>query len=184
VFDYRGYGHSEGVPTENGVISDGIAAQKWLAKRTNLSPREVILYGRSLGGGVAVACAETLNARALIVENTFANMVDVAADRYPIFPVRWLMRNCYFSQERISRYQGPFLQFHGTNDVVVPIELARPLCAACPTDQKQFIEIPDGDHNSPLPEFCYEALVKFLDSLPASRDSTNHRSPAIKSDRG
>ncbi len=165
VFDYRGYGQSEGAPNEKGVISDGIAAQRWLAKRVNLEPIEIILFGRSLGGAVAVAAAEQLGARAVIVQNTFANMTDVAAEHYPLFPVRWLMRNRYYSQQRITHYDGPFLQFHGTNDIVVPIALARPLFEAAPSKQKHFVEIPAGMHNGPLPDFAFDALKAFLDAL-------------------
>jgi uncharacterized protein len=166
IFDYRGYGHSEGSPFEEGVVSDGIAAQHWLAKRLNLMPDEIVLYGRSLGGAVAIATAEQSGAKGVVVQSTFANMVDVAADRYPFLPVRSLMRNCYLSQQRIAKYDGPFLQFHGTRDTVVPIELARPLCEACPSTSKRFVEISDGIHNGPLPEDCYDTLVEFLKTLP------------------
>jgi pimeloyl-ACP methyl ester carboxylesterase len=165
IFDYRGYGHSAGSPYEEGVVSDGIAAQKWLAKRLKITPDEIVLYGRSLGGAVAVATAEQSGAKAVVVQSTFANMVDIAADRYPFVPVRSLMRNCYLSQQRIAKYDGPFLQFHGTRDTVVPIELARPLCEACPSTSKRFVEINDGIHNGPLPEHCYDTLVEFLDTL-------------------
>jgi uncharacterized protein len=166
IFDYRGYGHSGGSPYEDGVVSDGIAAQRWLAERLKIEPKEIILYGRSLGGGVAIAAAAELGARAVIVHGTFANMVDVAASRYPFVPVRSLMRNPYRSQQRIANYQGPFLQFHGTRDVVVPMELAKPLCEAVPSASKQFVEIDGGGHNDPLPEYCLVVLMEFLDSLP------------------
>ena len=166
IFDYRGYGHSEGSPYEDGVVSDGIAAQSWLAERLKTRPGEIILYGRSLGGGVAIAAAEELGAQAVIVHGTFANMVDVAAGRYPFVPVRTLMRNTYRSQQRIANYDGPFLQLHGTRDIVVPIELAKPLCEAAPSATKRFVEIENGTHNGPLPEYCFATIVEFLDSLP------------------
>ena len=166
IFDYRGYGHSEGRPYENGVISDGVAAQRWLADRLQIAPEDVILYGRSLGGGVAIAAAELLGAKAVIAHGTFANMVDVAAGRYPFVPVRTLMRNQYRSQQRIANYPGPFLQFHGTRDVIVPIELARPLCEAAPGSVKQFVEIENTGHNEPLPDFGFDVMNEFLDSLP------------------
>lgn len=166
VIDYRGYGHSEGSPNESDVIADGIDAQRWLAEKLNIKTDDIILYGRSLGGGVAVAAAEQLGAKAVVVYGTFANMVDVAAGRYPFVPVRSLMRNPYRSQQRIANYKGPFLQFHGNRDIVVPIELARPLYEAAPCATKRFVEIENGGHNDPLPQFCYDALVEFLDSLP------------------
>jgi fermentation-respiration switch protein FrsA (DUF1100 family) len=167
VFDYRGYGHSEGHPYETGVISDGIAAQRWLADRLKLDTADIVLYGRSLGGGVAVAAAEQLGARAIIAHGTFANMVDVAAAQYAFVPVRALMRNSFLSEQRISHYSGPLLQIHGTHDTIVPIKFARPLYEAAPGKIKRFVEIADGEHNDPLPEFCYGVLAEFLDSLPA-----------------
>lgn len=166
VFDYRGYGYSEGSPYEAGVISDGIAAQRWLADRLKLRTEDIVLYGRSLGGGVAVAAAEQLGARALIAHGTFANMVDVAAARYPFIPVHLLMRNSFRSVPRIAHYQGPLLQIHGTHDTVVPIEFARPLYEAAPSKNKRFVEIANGEHNDPLPEYGYKALVEFLEALP------------------
>ncbi len=172
TFDYRGYGHSEGEPFEQGVVSDGIAAQQWLANHLQLKPTDIILYGRSLGGGVAIAAAEQLGAQAIIVESTFANMVDVAASRYPFIPVRRLMRNNFLSQDRVKSCDAPFLQFHGTEDVVVPIEFARPLCDAAPAKNKQFVEIPGFGHNDNLPENCWKTLIEFLDSLPPVKSTS------------
>ena len=79
IFDYRGYGHSEGRPNEAGCIADGRAAQHWLAERMGIQPNEVVLMGRSLGGAVAVALAAENGAQALVLENAFPTMPDVAA---------------------------------------------------------------------------------------------------------
>ncbi len=162
VFDYRGYGHSEGTPSEKGIISDSIAAHQWLAEKTNLNPGEIILFGRSLGGGAAVAAAEQLGAKALILHSTFSNMDDIAARQYPFVPVRWLMRNPFRSEGRMKHYDGPVLQFHGTADELIPIEFSRPLFAAVGNNHKQFIEIPNGGHNDPLPESFCEVVDRFL----------------------
>ncbi len=166
IFDYRGYGLSEGTPHEAGIIQDGLAAQRWLAKRMSISSDEVVLYGRSLGGGVMVALAEQLGAKALIVHGSFANMTDVGADRYFWLPVRLLMRNRYPSEERIKNYEGPLLQIHGTADRVVPLKLAKPLFDASPSEHKRFIEVPGGTHNSPLPRNTFDAMIEFLEELP------------------
>ena len=120
IFDYRGYGQSAGSPHEAGVISDGLAAQRWLAERLEVETDQLVIVGRSLGGGIAVALAEQQGARALILQSTFASMVDVAADKFPWLPIRWMMRNRYPSAERIQAYHGPLLQSHGTADRVVP----------------------------------------------------------------
>lgn len=162
VFDYRGYGKSEGKPHEAGVVADGIAAQTWLANRTGMQPDEVVLIGRSIGGGVAVASAAELGAKALVLQSTFATMVDTAAMHYPWLPVRTLMRNRYNSLERIASYKGPVLQSHGTDDQVVLLEQGRELFEAVPSADKRFITHEGGMHNTPQPPGYYEELREFL----------------------
>jgi len=163
IFDYRGYGQSAGSPHEAGVIADGLAAQRWLAERLEVETDQLVLVGRSLGGGVAVALAEQQGARALVLQNTFASMVDVAAEKFPWLPIRWMMRNRYPSVERIKAYTGPLLQSHGTADQVIPFSMGKQLFEASPSKQKQFFEILDGSHNGPLPDRYLEALIDFLE---------------------
>ncbi|MEN1680974.1 MAG: alpha/beta hydrolase [Planctomycetota bacterium] len=166
VFDYRGYGYSEGKPNEKGVVQDGLAAQRWLAERTGREPGNVVLVGRSIGGGVAVACAAELGAKALVLQSTFSRLTDAAAHHYPWLPVRLAMRNRYDSVKRIAQYDGPLLQSHGTKDFVVPLELGRRLYDAAPGEQKRFIEFRGGGHNDPQPPAYYDQLAAFLDELP------------------
>ena len=167
VFDYRGYGKSEGSPHEAGIILDGLAAQRWLAEKLQLETNQIVLMGRSLGGGVAVAAAEQQGARALILQNTFANLSEVAAGKFPWLPVRWMMSNRYPSDERIAGYTGPLLQIHGTADRVVPYAQGQKLFAAATSSQpKQWIENTDGTHNARLPDEYYQTLVEFLNAQP------------------
>ena len=166
LFDYRGYGKSEGSPHEAGIILDGLAAQRWLAEKLEMETSDVVLMGRSLGGGVAVAMAEQQGARALVLQNTFANMSDVAADKFPWLPVRWIMRNRYPSDERILRCDCPLLQIHGTADEVVPYANGQKLYSLTPCEHKRWIENAGGTHNEPLPESYFQSLVEFLDALP------------------
>jgi len=162
VFDYRGYGKSEGKPHEAGVVADGIAAQQWLAQRAGVEVDEVVLMGRSIGGGVAIASAAELGAKALVLQSTFASMVDTAAMHYPWLPVRTLMRNRYDSLSRIANYSGPVLQSHGTDDQVVLHEQGEQLFRAIPSDDKQFVSHAGGTHNSPPPPDYYDKLRDFL----------------------
>jgi fermentation-respiration switch protein FrsA (DUF1100 family) len=171
VFDYRGYGRSEGKPTEAGCIADGRAAQRWLAKRLSLEPSNIVLMGRSLGGGIAVALATADGAAALIVENTFPSLPAVAGYQYPWLPVAWLMDNQYNSLDQIARYRGPLLQSHGTDDSLIPIDLARKLYEACPSATKCWIEHRGCDHNSACPASYYDTLSSFLDTSTAERQS-------------
>jgi fermentation-respiration switch protein FrsA (DUF1100 family) len=165
LFDYRGYGHSGGHPTEDGCIADGRAAQHWLAQRMHIRPSDVVLMGRSLGGAVAVALAADEGARALVVENSFATMPDLAAIHFPWLPVRWLMRNRYDSVSRIQRYRGPLLQSHGTADTLIPVSVARRLFDAAGGRTKRWIEFAKLGHNSPWPAEYYGQLAAFLDEL-------------------
>ena len=162
IFDYRGYGHSEGTPDEAGCIADGLAAQRWLADRVGVTTGDTVVMGRSLGAAVAVAVAARQGAQALVLVNAFSRMTDVAACHFPWLPVRLLMRNRYDSLARIREYTGPVFQSHGTADTIAPIELGRELFAAIPTNKKRFIELPDRGHNDPEPASFYHTLATFL----------------------
>jgi fermentation-respiration switch protein FrsA (DUF1100 family) len=162
LFDYRGYGRSEGRPTESGCIADGRAAQRWLAERMRIEPSDVVLIGRSLGGAVAVALAASEGARALVLESTFPSACDVAGRQFGWLPVRWAMDNRYDSFARIRQFRGPVFQCHGSSDRLIPIELGRKLFHAAPTRMKQFVELPGFGHNDAWPMRYYDLLADFL----------------------
>jgi fermentation-respiration switch protein FrsA (DUF1100 family) len=166
IFDYRGYGHSEGRPTEAGCIADGTAAQNWLAHRIGVPSNDIVLMGRSLGSAVAVALAAENGARALVLENAFPTMSDVAALHYPWLPVRWIMANQYDSLSRIQRYPGPLLQCHCTRDELIPLSFARRLFDAAPNQSKRWMEFAGLKHNSLMPHRFYQDLAAFLATLP------------------
>lgn len=165
AFDYRGYGRSEGQPAEKRILEDGAAAQAWVAARTGLAQKDIIIMGRSLGGGVALHLAVENGARGVILQNTFTSLPEAAAYLYPWAPVRMLMRNRYDSLSKIGRYAGPLFQSHGTADRIVPLALGRKLFAAA-TGPKEFFEIAAGDHNDAEPADYLAALHRFFDSLP------------------
>lgn len=169
VFDYRGYGRSEGSPNEVGLQRDASAAQEWLAERAGVPPNEIILMGRSLGGGVAVWLAAERGAKGLILQNTFDSMVSVAASQMRWLPVRLCMRNRFDSMALVDRYRGPVLQSHGSSDEVVPLELGEKLFAALPGRKEFFLH--KGSHNSQEPDAYHERLATFLDSLFTSNPS-------------
>lgn len=169
VYDYRGYGKSQGRPTEKGLIADGLAAHHWLLNRTGARAEDVILMGRSLGGGISVAIAAERSAKAVVLHATFPRMVDAASYNYPWLPVKTLMRDRYDSLSRVQQYEGPLFQSHRTTDEVVPVQLARQLTERAPGYPKQFFEIPFGRHNEPLPPEYYTALDKFLRRVERTR---------------
>jgi hypothetical protein len=166
IFDYRGYGKSEGTPGEEGLLQDARAARKWLARRTGLDEHEIVLMGRSLGGGVAVDLAAKDGCRGLILESTFTSMPDVAGRLLPLLPTGWLMTQRFDSLTKIPNYGGPLLQSHGDKDKLIPIAQGRKLFAAA-TGPKRFIAIKGGGHNAGRPEYYHEALAEYFESLPA-----------------
>ncbi|MEX2141971.1 MAG: alpha/beta hydrolase [Pirellulales bacterium] len=163
ALDYRGYGRSAGSPTEAGVIADGRAARAWLAAKTGTPEKELLLWGESLGCGVAVELAAD-GARGMILEHAFTSLPDVAAHHYSWVPVRLAMRNRLRSIDKIAQYKGPLLQAHGDRDSVIPYELGRRLFEAA-NEPKEFITIPNGDHNDPRSLPFWEAADRFLDRL-------------------
>lgn len=175
IYDYRGYGRSRGKPAERGCIADGMAAQRWLADREGVGVEDIVMIGRSLGGGVAVAAAAEQGARALVVEATFPRMTDAAAHQYPWLPVRLFMRNRYNSVRRIQKYTGPTFQSHGTADEIVPIEMARKLYESSPSRMKQFYDINFARHNDTPPPAYYAALAAFLDRVDEQSDNKPRR---------
>ena len=165
VFDYRGYGRSDGKPDEEGILEDARAARAWLANRMGIAETDIVLMGRSLGGGVAVDLAAKDGARGLVLASTFTSLPAAGKAQLPWVPTSWLMTQRLDSLSKISDYTGPLLQSHGDADTVIPYELGQQLFAAA-NEPKQFITIQGGDHNDPQSEEYRRALDRFLAELP------------------
>ncbi|MDB5351179.1 MAG: menH [Planctomycetota bacterium] len=170
IFDYRGYGRSEGIPSEAGVLSDARAARRWLAQRTGVAEGEIVLVGESLGGAVMVDLAAKDGAGGLILQNTFSSLPDVASSHLPLLPVRFLMTTRLDSARKIAQYHGPLLQTHGDADRVVPFALGRRLFDAA-NEPKRFVRVSGGDHNDPPSREFLDALDEFLGLLPSPETS-------------
>lgn len=157
IFDYRGYGDSTGEPSEEGLARDARAAWRFATETKKIEPRRLLLYGESLGGGVAVRLASELSRKktppaGLILRSTFNSLTDAAAVHFPWLPVRWLLIDRFPSDERIGEVTCPMLQFHGRRDTIVPLRLGQRLFAAAPVKSatgiaKQFVELRNADHN-------------------------------------
>lgn len=161
IFDYRGYGRSQGRPSEPGLLADGRAARRWLARHARIPENRVVLLGESIGSAVAVDLAADGGARGLILEGAFSSLPEVAAYHFPWLPVRWMMRTKLNNLEKIRRYRGPLLQSHGDCDRTVPYDLGLRLFQAA-NQPKQFITIPGGDHNDPRSREYYEKMRAFV----------------------
>ena len=167
IFDYRGYGRSEGVPTVEGILNDARAARTFLANEAHINESEIVLMGNSLGGAVVVQLAVEKAPRALILENTFSSLKEVASHHYPA--LAWLVPSKKLdSASQIGRFQGPLLQSHGDADRTIPFALGLKLFEAA-NEPKHFVRIPNGDHNDWLPDEYYRQLNAFLDQITATR---------------
>lgn len=171
AFDYRGFGRSEGKPTEAGVLSDAQAASAWLSQRANVSPDKLLLIGRSLGGGVAVDLASKQGARGLVLISTFTSLPAVGRQHFPWLPTNLMMTQRFDSLTKIVKYQGPLLLTHGDADRVVPYELGKQLFGAAP-GPKHFVPVPGGTHSMPLSEPFHRALADLILATDVGRVGT------------
>jgi len=146
MYDYRGYGRSEGSPDEEGIYKDGRAVFDYALKLPEVDPRRVVLWGTSLGGAVAVDVALHRRAAGLILESTFSSAKDVARAVYPFLPVHLVLRSQFNSAAKIQNIPIPVLVMHGNRDSIIPIALGRKLYRAA-NDPKEFYEITGADHN-------------------------------------
>ncbi|UCE99568.1 MAG: alpha/beta hydrolase [Planctomycetota bacterium] len=167
IFDYRGYGNSEGKPTEEGTYLDAAAAYKWLTEEKKMSPDNIIIFGRSLGGSIAAQLASKVKARALILESSFTSYVDMGKKFYPYMPVRWFASYSYRTINYIKDVHCPVMVIHSRNDEIVPFEFSLELHEAA-NEPKELIEL-SGSHNdgflvsSEIYKSSWIKLLKFLE---------------------
>jgi len=166
IFDYPGYGKSNGRPTEASCYAAGRTAYRWLREEKRIPPTRLILYGESLGAAVATELAANSPHAALVLVSPFTSIPDMAQAVFPFLPARWLVRTRFDNQARIKGYYGPMLIVHGTADEVVPFEQGRILFNSCPSSAKQFLPIAGGDHNSLPLAAVFQGVHQFLAGLP------------------
>lgn len=162
---YRGYSGSSGSPTEEGLRIDARTVYSWV--RNGYEPARLVLYGESLGTGVAVRLATERPVGGLILDAPFTSAEDVAALRYPFVPVRWLMRDPFRSAEIIRDVKAPILVLHGDADPVIPLRFGEALFAAAP-EPKRFVRLPGTGHGSVLESGGLAEVDAFLDRVEAS----------------
>jgi fermentation-respiration switch protein FrsA (DUF1100 family) len=145
VFDYRGYGCSEGEPTEAGTYADALAAYQWLIEQKRTEPEKIIVFGRSLGGCIAAELVNKVKAGGLWLESAFTSFDDIGSHFYPYFPVRWFTRYNYETMQYLSRVNCPVMVVHSEHDEIVPFKMGQRLYDAAP-EPKRFVKI-IGSHN-------------------------------------
>lgn len=160
IVDYRGYGGSEGSPTEKGLYLDADAALGWLEAR---NAGKVVYLGESLGTAVALELASRRPPGAVILQSAFTSATDVGQAAYPFLPVRLLLKDRYDSLARIPRVSCPLLFLHGDQDSIVPIRFGRRLHDAAP-GPKEWREVLGADHND-LPWVGGRAYLETIDDF-------------------
>lgn len=158
ITSYRGYSGSTGSPTEEGLIADARAAYSFA--REHAPAERIVLYGESLGTGVAVALAAEAHAGAVVLDAPFTSAADVARMRYPFVPVGLLMHDTFDSAARIGAVEEPVLLMHGTDDPITPFDQGRALYEAA-AEPKRFVAF-DGEGHSRLLENGGLAEVRTL----------------------
>jgi len=148
LFDYRGFGDSDGTPTERGLHEDARAVRRYLAGRSNVRADRLVYFGESLGTAVAVRLAVEHPPAAMILRSPFTSLVDVGRFHYPILPVRWLLRDRFSSIDAIGRVRSPVLIVAGDRDRIVPLELSRELFERTP-QPRELVVVQGADHNDP-----------------------------------
>ena len=171
IFDYRGYGLSEGKPDEAGTYLDAAAAWRYLTGNLAVPSRQIVLFGRSLGGAIAAWMAARSDAIGLILESAFTSVPDLAAGIYPLFPVRSLSRYRYDTLRHLQSVKMPVLVIHSRDDEVIPIAHARRLYARA-AEPKRFLEIGGGHNDGFLQSRSryMQGLRQFIESLAAARE--------------
>ena len=147
VFDYRGYGRSQGAPSEPGTYQDALAAYQWLRQK-GFAGTGIVAFGESLGGAISTELATREEVGGLVLESTFTSIPDIGAELFPWLPVRWLSTIRYDTRSKLPRLKVPVLVMHSPEDELVRISHGKANFAAA-NEPKLFWEL-RGDHNSPL----------------------------------
>jgi fermentation-respiration switch protein FrsA (DUF1100 family) len=146
LFDYRGYGLSTGELHEEGTYIDAETVWSKLVE-VGFDPSHIVAFGESLGGAVAIELARRRRVGALVVEDTFTSLTDMARRTYPWLPVRWILRSHYASEEKIGALSVPVLVIHSPEDELIPVSHGRALFESA-REPKAFLET-GGPHNGP-----------------------------------
>lgn len=169
AFDYRGYGRSEGYPTEAGTYRDAEAAHAWLLQQ-DFNPKYIIAHGNSLGGAVACSLAVNKPVGGLILQSTFTSLPDLGSELFPWLPVRWLASMRYDSRQRLPKIHVPILFLHSREDGLIGFHHSEKNMAAA--NEPKWLHELHGGHNSWIevdPHSFVQAIRQFLDHLENNR---------------
>lgn len=146
VMDYRTYGKSTGNLSEKNLYSDAQLFYDYAQK--HYQEKQIVLYGRSLGTGMATRLAADNGPGLLLLETPYYSLLDIGVKRFPWLPVRWFMKYPFRTHEYVQQLRCPVRIFHGTEDRIIPFDSGRKLFDSIPRADKTFYSIQGGRHNN------------------------------------
>lgn len=163
LLEYRGYGPNPGSPSEKGMIADAEAGLHFIHLRQGREAK-VYYYGMSIGTGVANGLAEKRPPAGMIQECGFTSMIDAAKVHYPMFPIRYILKDTYDSLRRMEKLESPLLVLHGEKDRTVPVEQGKRIFETAKMPDKTLKLYPDGAHTNLYDFGASDDVVKWLDA--------------------
>jgi uncharacterized protein len=168
-FDYRGFGESEGEPSESGIYKDASASYQYLVNNLHISPIRIIIYGHSLGAAIAIELASRYPAAGLVVEAGFQSIPETAHQLYPFLPMRLIVKNKFLSIDKIDHIAYPKLFIHSSDDQVIPISDGKALFAKA-LQPKQFLTLKGSHDSAPI-----QSKKSYVDGLTSFfRQTSNY----------
>ena len=166
AFDYRGFGESSGAPDERGLYDDATASYQYVIRSLGVPPEHLVLFGHSLGSGVAIELASRVAAAGLIVEGAYTSIVDRGQELYPLFPIRLIATQRFPSFDRIRLVDMPKLFLHSPDDAVIPYAHGRRLFEAARAP-KRFVDVRGGHDDAYRIDKAvyYGAIAEFLQEM-------------------
>ena len=170
AYDYRGYGLSDGAPSEAGVYEDAAAAYRYLTDSLRVPPSRIVLFGHSLGTGVTIELARHVPAAGVIVEDAYTSVVDRGQEVFPLLPIRLIAKSRFVSIEKVANLRLPKLFLHARTDETIPIEHGRKVFAAA-AEPKEFVELNAGHADAYTADRTryYGAIDAFIKRVTVTR---------------
>ena len=175
---YRGYSGSTGRPTERANVADAKLAYEALRK-DGIAPEDIILYGESLGSGVAVQVAAEKPVGGIVLDAPYTSIVDVAAEAYPFLPVRPFMVDRYDTLRYLRDVKAPLLVVHGEEDEVIPVAMGRAVYAAA-NGPKEIVTLPRAGHSDHHLHGSTEEIFRWIEGLARHRDARAWREKRMR----
>ena len=170
IFDYRGFGDSSGSPTEAALTGDAEAIWRYAVDDLGYSPDQIVIFGESLGGAVAVSLWRPDGPKpqpfALVLNSTFYSMKQTVVDQYPYFPFHWFLMDTWASCEVFPQINCQISVFHGTEDEMIPLGQAKRLTGANP--RSELIVVNGGTHNEIPTQRLKRRLTNLLNEATAT----------------